>query len=427
MAGGVTTLTFLMKFAPLKKIGFTIITGAADDDPSAIGTYASAGARFGPAMLWTAPVLFPMMYTVVYLSSKLGQVTGEGVFQVIRRHYSRWILYPALVGVVVGNIIEAAADLGGMAAAIGIFIKVPHGWIVTAVALLILTLQMTGSYETIKNTFRWLALTLLTYVGAAILAKPELGTVLRGTLIPQIRFDRETLSILVALVGTALSAYLYSWQSSAEVEEKIAEGRVKPEERKGTTERKLRATRWDVRFGMLFASLIMYFVILSTSSTLYKAGKHDIQSAAEAAQALTPIAGKAAGILFAAGLISVGFLAVPTMTTGAAYDVTQSLGWKYTLHARPGEARKFYVVIVACTVLAVGLNFLGFNPMRALVWAGIVQGFSTPPLLLMMLLMTNRRSIMGDKTNSRLTNVLGWITVTMLFAATIGLVVTWIM
>ncbi len=416
-----------MKFAPLKKIGFTIITGAADDDPSAIGTYASAGARFGPAMLWTAPVLFPMMYTVVYLSSKLGQVTGEGVFQVIRRHYSRWILYPALVGVVVGNIIEAAADLGGMAAAIGIFIKVPHGWIVTAVALLILTLQMTGSYETIKNTFRWLALTLLTYVGAAILAKPELGTVLRGTLIPQIRFDRETLSILVALVGTALSAYLYSWQSSAEVEEKIAEGRVKPEERKGTTERKLRATRWDVRFGMLFASLIMYFVILSTSSTLYKAGKHDIQSAAEAAQALTPIAGKAAGILFAAGLISVGFLAVPTMTTGAAYDVTQSLGWKYTLHARPGEARKFYVVIVACTVLAVGLNFLGFNPMRALVWAGIVQGFSTPPLLLMMLLMTNRRSIMGDKTNSRLTNVLGWITVTMLFAATIGLVVTWIM
>jgi Mn2+/Fe2+ NRAMP family transporter len=197
-------------------------------------------------------------------------------------------------------------------------------------------------------------------------------------------------------------------------------------QRQGASAEELRRSRLDIALGMLFSNLIMYFIILSTGATLHKAGQTEIETAAQAAEALRPLAGDAAGILFAAGVIAVGFLAVPVMTTGAAYDLAQVLGWKASLHARPAEARKFYLAIAAFTLLAVGLNFLGFNPMKALVYSGIVQGFSTPPLLLLILLMTNNRAIMGEQVNSRAMNLLGWITVAAIFAASIGLVVTWL-
>ncbi|MER8592872.1 MULTISPECIES: Nramp family divalent metal transporter [unclassified Mesorhizobium] len=410
-----------------RALGLGLITGAADDDCSAIGTYASAGARFGPDLLWTAPVTLPMMYAVVYLSSKLGQVSGRGLFHVIKDFYPRWLLWSVLLGVLVGNTIEAAADLGGMAAAINIFVPLPIPLIVLFVAALIFALQVFGSYTLIRNIFRWLALALLAYVGAAILAKPNAAAVLRGTLLPRIEFNREFLSILVAIIGTTLSAYLYTWQSNEEVEEEIAQGRTTLSQRKGATDSELRRSRRDILIGMMFSNLIMYFIILSTGATLYKAGHHDIDTAAQAAEALRPLAGQAASVLFAAGVIGVGFLAVPVMTTGAAYDVAQAIGWKNSLHARAREAPKFYLAIGFFTAIAAGLNFLGFNPMKALVWSGIVQGFSTPPLLLLIMLMTNSRRIMGDQVNSRSTNILGWATTVAIFSATIGLVATWFM
>ena len=205
-----------------RALGLGLITGAADDDPSAIGTYAVAGAKLGPSFLWTAPVTFPMMFAVVYLSAKLGQVTGKGLFAVIRDRYPRWLLYSTLFGVLIGNMFEASADIGGMAAAVGIIAPLSFHWMVAIIAVAILALQIWGSYKLIRNIFRWLSLTLLAYIGAAILAKPELRAVLRGTLIPTIRFDQESLSLLVAVIGTTLSAYLYTWQSNEEVEEKIA-------------------------------------------------------------------------------------------------------------------------------------------------------------------------------------------------------------
>ncbi|MER8863113.1 Nramp family divalent metal transporter [Mesorhizobium sp. M0751] len=410
-----------------RALGLGLITGAADDDCSAIGTYASAGARFGPDLLWTAPVTLPMMYVVVYLSSKLGQVSGRGLFHVIKDFYPRWLLWAVLLGVLIGNTIEAAADLGGMAAAINIFVPLPIPLIVLFVAAIIFALQVFGSYTLIRNIFRWLALALLAYVGAAILAKPDAAAVLRGTLLPRIEFNREFLSILVAIIGTTLSAYLYTWQSNEEVEEEIAQGRTTLSQRKGATDSELRRSRRDILIGMMFSNLIMYFIILSTGATLYKAGHHDIDTAAQAAEALRPLAGQAASVLFAAGVIGVGFLAVPVMTTGAAYDVAQAIGWKNSLHARAREAPKFYLAIGFFTAIAAGLNFLGFNPMKALVWSGIVQGFSTPPLLLLIMLMTNSRRIMGDQVNSRSTNILGWATTGAIFSATIGLVATWFM
>jgi NRAMP (natural resistance-associated macrophage protein)-like metal ion transporter len=410
-----------------RALGLGLITGAADDDPSAIGTYASAGATLGYSFLWTAPITFPMMFAVVYLSAKLGQVAGQGLFEIIRKNYPRWILYPALVGVMIGNTIEAGADIGGMAAAISLLVPVPKALIVVLTTLAILALQVFGSYTLIRNIFRWLALALFAYIASAFLARPDALAALKGTLIPHLKFNRESLSLLVAVIGTTLSAYLYTWQSNEEVEEEIAMGRTRLSQRKGATEEELRQSRWDILLGMLFSNVVMYFIILSTAATLFAAGQTDINSAAEAAEALRPLAGGAASALFALGVVGVGFLAVPVMTTGAAYDLCQTLGWKHSLHARPSEAKKFYGAIVFFSLLGMGMNFLGINPMKALVIAGIVQGFSTPPLMLLIMLMTNSRKIMGERKNGLAINVLGWITVVAIFAATMGLVVTWFM
>jgi Mn2+/Fe2+ NRAMP family transporter len=250
-------------------------------------------------------------------------------------------------------------------------------------------------------------------------------SVMKGTLIPTIQFNTEFLSILVAIIGTTLSAYLYTWKSNEEVEEEIAKGRTSVRERKGTTHSELRSTRIDVWIGMLFSNLIMYFIILSTASTLHKAGQTDIETAAQAAEALRPLAGDAAAWLFTLGIVAVGFLAVPVMTTGAAYDLAQIMGWKASLNAKPGEAKAFYALIAGFTAVALGLNFLGFNPMKALVWSGIVQGFSTPVLLLLIMLITNDRRIMGERVNSLPINVLGWITTAAMLSASIALVITW--
>ena len=409
-----------------RALGLGVVTGACDDDPVAIGTYASAGASLGASFLWTAPATFPMMYAVVYLSSKLGQVTGKGLFHVLKEHYARWLLWPILIGVLIGNTIEAGADFGGMAAAINLFVPLPIPILVVGLGSIILALQLFGSYELIRNVFRWVALALLAYVGSAILAQPDPMEMLSGTFIPRIQFTAEFLSILVAVIGTTLSAYLYTWQSNVEVEEEILKGRTRLEERAGASEEELRKSRLDIVVGMLFSNIIMYAIILSTGATLHKAGQTEIETAAQAAEALRPLAGDAAGILFAIGLIGVGFLAVPIMTSGAAYDLCQVMGWKSSLHARPKQATHFYVATAAFTAIAIALNFLGFNPMKALVWSGIVQGFSTPPLMLLILLMTNNRAIMGERVNSRLTNVLGWITVAAIFSASGGLVATWL-
>lgn len=410
-----------------RSLGLGIITGAADDDVSAVGTYASAGAQFGPAFLWLAPLLFPMMFVVTYLSSKLGQVGGKGLFDALRDHYPRWILWPTLIGVMIGNTVEAAADLGGMAAALNLFIPVPIPIIVVVVATIILLLQILGSYRLIRNTFRWLALVLFSYIASAILAEPDPWEVLRGTLIPRIEFSREFLAMLVAIIGASLSAYIYTWQSNVEVEEEIAQGRTSLSQRRGATPRELRQSRLDVLTGMLFSNVIMYFIMLSTAETLHKAGETDIATAAQAAAALRPLAGDGAYILFATGLVAVGFLAVPIMTIGAAYDLCQAMGRKASLHATAREDKFFYAIIAAVTAAAVLLNFLGINPMRFLVYAGIVQGFSAPPLFLLIVLMTNDRTIMGDNTNSLWLNVLAIVTVVAIFAASLGLVVTWLL
>jgi Mn2+/Fe2+ NRAMP family transporter len=389
-----------------RSIGVGVITGAADDDPSAIGTYASAGAKFGLSFLWIAPVVLPMMYVVVYLSAKLGQVYGKGLFAAIRHRFPRWILYPAMIGAFIGNVIEAAADVGGIGAALNLLIPIPIPLIVIGAAAVIFALQLFG------------------YIAAAVLAKPDPLDVLKSTFVPHVQFSAEFLSIIVACIGTSLSAYIYTWQSNQEVEEQIARGRWRWFQRRGATEKQLQRTKRDVFIGMLFSNVILYFIILSTATTLHSAGETNIESAAQAAAALEPLAGSWASVLFAAGVVGVGFLAVPIMTTGAAYDLVQGFGARGSLNAKPTEAKLFYGTIAVVTVLAVAMNFLGFNPMKALVWSGIVQGFSVPPLLVLMLIMTNDREMMGDRKNGPLTNFLGWTTTAVTLLAAAFLVLT---
>jgi NRAMP (natural resistance-associated macrophage protein)-like metal ion transporter len=407
-----------------RSIGLGLITGASDDDPAAIGTYAAAGASLGPSILWTVPVLFPMMFSVVYLCSKLGQVTGEGLFAVIRRHYPRWLLFSILGCALIGNIIEAGADIGGMSAALNLILPVPIWAIVIVISVSTAVLQIFGSYALIKNIFRWLALVLLAYAGAAFLAKPDLVTVLKGTFVPHLHLDKHSLSMLVALIGTTLSAYLYSWQSNQEVEEDITLGRRRHIDRMGTRHEELGHSAKDIAAGMIFANVITYFIMLSTAATLFKEGKTDISSAAQAAHALAPIAGKLAALLFTLGVVAVGFIAVPVMTTGAAFDLCQAFGWKHGIHYPPAKVKRFNAAIAVFTGLGMCLNFLGINPMKALVWASIVQGLSTPFLMLLIMRITTNRRIMGRWVNTKPLNVMGWITTVAIFAAAIGLFVS---
>ena len=409
----------------LKMMGAGIVTGAADDDPSAIGTYASAGARYGLGFLWIAPVLLPMMYVVVYLSAKIGQVYGKGLFACIRDQFPRWVLLPMVSLAFLGNIIEAAADLGGIGAALNLLVPLPIPVLVAGTALIIFAIQYFGSYTLIRRVFRWLALTLFAYGVAAIMARPDPAEVIRATFIPQLKLDAGSLSLIVACIGTSLSAYVYTWQSNQEVEEQIAIGRRRIWQRKGATAAEMKRTSRDVLTGMIFSNIILYFILLATGVTLHGSAQTEIETAAQAAAALEPVAGPAAKYLFAAGIIGVGFLAVPVMTTGAAYDVVQGLGREGSLHDAPDENRLFYAIIAAVTLLAVGLNFLGFNPMKALIWSGIVQGFSVPPLLLLMMMLTNSRSVVGARTNSRWTNLLGWLTTGVTFLCAAALVASW--
>lgn len=407
-------------------IGPGIITGAADDDPCAIGTYAKTGAAFGFSLLWIVPLVFPMMSTTVYLCSKIGMVSGMGIAGVVRDHYSRWLLYPIIAGLLVANIIGAGADIGGVAAALHLLLPIPPLIIILGVTLLILTLQIWGSYAMLQKTFKWLALALFAYVGAAALAKPNFAAVAWGTLRPHFQFNTDYLAIFVAVVGTSLSPYLFFWQASQEVEEEIAIGRHHVWQRRGTSDEELTYAAWDVNIGMFFSMLIMYFIVLCTAATLFQTGQTNITSAYQAAQALRPLAGDAASLLFAAGIVGVGILAVPVLTTGPAYALAETFDWNHSLDHPPSYAKEFYAVIALSTVVAMCLNFIGINPITALFWAGVIEGLLAPVLLVVIMLITNNREIMGEHKNSLWLNILGWGTTAAATLAAGGLIWTWI-
>jgi NRAMP (natural resistance-associated macrophage protein)-like metal ion transporter len=405
-------------------LGPGLITGASDDDPSGIGTYTQAGASLGFATLWTAPLTLPMMAAVQFICAKIGMVSGMGLSGVLRKHYPRWVVYAAISLLVVANTINAGTDIGAIDAAINLLLPIPALALVVPIAVGIVTLQVFCSYSLISRIFKWLTLTLFGYIVAAFLARPHWGEVLKATVIPTIRFDHVYLMTLVAILGTTISPYLFFWQASQEVEEELKMGRETLAEREGATDSEIKIAEIDVDVGMLFASLVFYFVILASAATLHATGKTNIQTATDAAQALRPLSGGAT-ILFALGLIGCGFLAVPVLTGASAYAIGEAFGWNCGLNEKFHRARRFYGIIVVSTLVGMLINFLKIAPVTALFWTAVINGVLAPPLLVMIMLVSNNKKVMGKRVNGKLTNFIGWSTAVIMSAAAIGMFVTW--
>ncbi len=434
-----------------KLLGPGLITGAADDDPTAIGTYSAAGAAFGYVTLWTTLVTVPMMAAVQYISAKVALVSGQGLGELLREHYPRPITFAALFALVISNAITAGADLGAIAAAINLLApSIPIAPMVAPIAAMILALLILGSYDLIANVFKWMALALVTYIGAALLARPDPIQALKGTFVPTISLDPQYLTLLVAMLGTNVSAYLLFWQAAEELEEhprqrrrrfsrrrEHARGHVfgprgegqRPRRRAAAQQERasaveLKYVEWDTIIGMIFSNVVLYFLNLAAAATLFAAGKHDVRSATDAAAALRPLLGDLATILFAVGLIGSGFIAVPVLAASSAYALSEAFGWRGSL-ARPlTHAWRFYGVIAISMLGGMALNFVGINPISALVFAAAINGLMTPPLLVLVMLLANNRPLMGNRVNGIGSNVLGWLTTAAMFAAAIGLIYT---
>ena len=412
---------------PLKRLGKALgpglITGASDDDPSGIGTYAQAGAQHGFATLWMPLAMLPMVTAVQYMCAKIGMVTGKGLAAVLRERHPR-ALYPAVVGLVIANTLNAGADIGAIAAAINLLVPIRAVVFIVPVSLGIVGLQVFGSYRLIEKAFKWLALALLAYIGAALFSRPDIVGVLEGTLIPTIHLDPKYIGIVVALLGTTISPYLLFWQASEEVEDEVGMGRRHLRQREGADRFELKYALWDTLAGMVLAVVVAYSIVLATGATLFAAGKTNIASATDAAQALRPIAGDASEIMFALGRIGVGVLAVPILTGSAAYGVAEALGLRSGLSRKLREAPHFYLIIIAATLVGMMINFLGINPITALVLSAVLNGLVAPPLLVLVMIVSNDKAVMGRRTNGRLLNGVGWVTTITMSVAAVGLILT---
>jgi NRAMP (natural resistance-associated macrophage protein)-like metal ion transporter len=414
---------------PIKRflllLGPGLVTGASDDDPSGIGTYAQAGAALGFSTLWTALFTFPMMWSVQFICAKIGMVSGSGLAHVLRKHYPRWLLYPVVGGLVIANTINAGVDIGAIAAAMNLLLPVPISALIVPIALCILVVQIWGSYRLMAKTFKWLTLALFAYVLSAFFAKPDWTEVLKGTVLPTLRFDRAFLVILVGILGTTITPYLFFWQADQEVEEEISMGRRTLRQRIGASAGELKYAEWDVAIGMFFSNVVMYFIMLATASTLFKEGKTNIESAIQAAQALRPVAGNLASLLWAPGLIGAGVLCVPILTGSAAYAMAEAMGWRHGLDERPRRAKLFYGIISLSTLVGMLINFVGINPMTALFWTAVINGFLAPPILVVVMLIANNKSVLGEHVNGPVSNAIGWATTAVMSAAAIALALTW--
>ena len=392
----------------VKILGPGFITGASDDDPSGIGTYAIAGASLGLTTLWTASLTFPFMAAVQNICGRIGMVAGVGLAGVLRERTVRPILYSAVALLAIANTINVGADLGAIADAIHLVTGIPAVWLIVPVAAAILAFQIFGSYRLIANVFKWLTLALLAYVADALIVHPDLGATLRATVVPTLSLERAYVTTVVAILGTAISPYLFFWQSSQEVEKEFEHGRRTPRARRGASPAEIRYGTLDVNIGMAFSNLVMYFIILATAVTLVAHGKTDISSAADAAEALRPIAGDLAGVTFAIGMVGAGVLAVPILSGSAAYAVAETFGWTYGLAAKCWRARPFYAVIVASTVVGMVLSFTGIASIDGLYWTAVLNGVVAPPLLVLVMLAARDPKVMGKQTIGPALTVLGW-------------------
>ena len=405
-----------------KSLGPGLVTGASDDDPSGIATYSQAGAQFGYRMLWTMVLIYPLMVGIQEISALIGRVTGEGIAGNMRRYYSRWTMYPVVVLLLIANTINLAADINAMGASVKLLLGGPAQVYAAALALISVVLQVRLSYARYSGILKWLTLSLFAYVATVFAVHLDWWQVLRGSIIPTFSSDGKYLVMLIALLGTTISPYLFFWQSSAEVEEvnnheEEQPLKVAPQQAPAETQRIAR----DTYFGMAVSNLISFFIMVTVAATLHAHGVTEIDTAAQAAEALRPVAGPLAFFLFAIGIVGTGMLALPVLAGSAAYAVGEAMQWPTGLERKAHEAKGFYGVITAATLVAVIINFTPLDPIKALFWTAVINGVIAVPLMVVMMFMATNPQVMGNFTLSRSLRILGWLATAMMLAASIGL------
>ena len=405
----------------LSEIGPGIIAGAADDDPSSVATYSSAGAALGTSLLWTALITWPLMAAVQFMCARIGMVTGRGLAGAFHHKLPRPLIAVAACALFLANTINVGADLSGMADAGAMFTGFNSRYLVFIFGIAIAFATIQFRYQQIATILKWLALVLFAYVITALMVGPDWKSVLHDTFVPSLPRSHQGWSMLVAILGTTISPYLFFWQASQEVEEKKAAGRRMLARRQGRTRRELEVREIDVGVGTFFSNLVMYFIILTTALTLHRHGIINIETSKDAAEALRPLAGKFAAALFAFGVLGVGFLAIPTLTGSAAYAFAETFGWHQGLDARFKSARAFYAVVIISTLVGIGLDFAKVNPVRALFWTAVINGLLAPFLLLAVLLVSTDRKLMKGQPSSPIAIACVGLTTLLMFGAAIGM------
>ncbi|MCX6812935.1 MAG: Nramp family divalent metal transporter [Candidatus Azambacteria bacterium] len=403
-----------------KYLGPGFITGASDDDPSGIATYSQAGAQFGYHQLWTALFSLPFLTVIQEISGRIGMVTGKGLSSVIRNYYSKKILYFAIILLFISNTVNIGADLGAMASSMQLLVKLPFSVLLLAMTALILILEIFITYKTYAKFLKYLAISLIGYVITAFAVKQNWSEVLLSTIMPTILWNKAYLLNIAAILGTTISPYLFFWQSNEEVEEEVANHKLK-EMGVGTpkiNESDIRGLRIDTAFGMFFSNFITFFIILTAAATLARFGIMDVDTADKAALALRPIAGNFAYLLFTVGIIGTALLSVPILAGSAAYAAAEAFNWKEGLYKKFSKAHGFYGIITVATIIGLMINFTPIPPFKVLYYAAALNGILAPPLMALIMIISNNEKIMGKHTNSRISNILGWfITVVMAIVA----------
>lgn len=377
------------------RIGPGLITGAADDDPSGIGTYSQVGAAFGFSMLWSTFAALPLAIAVQEATARLGLFSGKGLAALIKEQFPRWVLYVALVLVVSANSFNIGADLGSMAAATRLIIPIPHLALVVAFAVAMAMIEIVLPYHQYSRVLKWLCVSLLSYIAVLFFANVSWGDVAAKLVSPGISFDRTTIAALIALFGTTISPYLFFWQTSEEVEELAQVGQRTASD--GDAAGHLRAMRGDVFAGMSSGVIVMFAIMVTSAATLGTAGITTVATAEQAAMALEPLAGSAAKYLFALGIVGTGLLAIPVLAGSTSYALAETFGWREGLSLKLSQARAFYMVIIVSMCIGMVMNLMGLDPVRALYWSAILNGIAAPPLIAMIWVLSRRPEVLGER------------------------------
>jgi NRAMP (natural resistance-associated macrophage protein)-like metal ion transporter len=410
----------------LLRLGPGLITGAADDDPSGIATYSQVGAQFGLGMLWTLLFSFPLMAAVQEICARLGRITGAGIAENLRKNYPKPVLYGLVLLLCVANIFNLGADITAMGASAQLVFGGSQNAYVLMFGLFSLLLQVYVPYRKYVRYLKWLSLVLFAYVATAFVVQVPWKLALRATVIPSVSWKPEYWMALVAVLGTTISPYLFFWQTSEEAEDVRVNEQESPLNQKPLQALgQFRRIAMDTKVGMGFSNLVAFFIVLTTALTLHSSGAgKNIQTAADAAKALQPLAGQFAFLLFALGIIGTGLLAIPVLAGSAAYAVAESFRWRASLESKPRKAPQFYAVLAVATVIGIALNFLDLNPIRALFWSAVINGIVAVPLMVMLMIMSANAAIVGRFSLPNYLRIVGWVATAVMFAASVAFIVS---